>query len=150
MHNSKQLGRSSPRNYTGSAFPDGYLDIESLEELESLEARLRAVLTQRGAQAIVYDKEATAFVDNGSTVTPRTEPVMLHRWKGDCHGETPTYTDRRRGFDTVGLKIIVRGRGLIQAAITKVMNNTKPDKGSTKKYKTYTFACKHIGIEDWQ
>jgi len=153
---SKETGRSSARNFLPAAFPNGYYDAESLEELYELDEELRTTLTQAGCREVIYDPEASAYTQDPSQ-TPRTEPVLLHRWKGILHGDVPFQLGtRRRDFDTQGLRVVVRGQGEIQNLIREVMGgeDVEPTARLGENPETQTllfdFGVRQKGRESWK
>ena len=144
---SECIGRKHARNYLGSAFPDGYYELEPAE-IQELDAELRRNLTKVSAQERVYDREAAAFHDGTSPL--RQEPVMLHSWKGILHGGASVdLTAAQRAYDAVGLKIIIRGKGEIQESVRRVLMDLEPDSNSTEDCVIYSVGCQSVGIETW-
>ncbi len=142
MSNAEKSGRSTLRTYTANSFAGRYNDTGSLAALEALHSKLKSALETAGAKEIVYDEEATAHTEKRQKCDPRTEPIMLHRWKGDCHGKEATCDADGLPFDTEGLNIIVRGRSRLQKAI-KGLIKIKPDqRDSTNNREIFVYGCK--------
>lgn len=137
--NSQPLGRRYERIYPEVLLPD-LNEIENAK-LASMEREIREMLKSAGCEEIIYDAEAAAYSKRGERTPPRTEPVMLHRWKGSSgHKEIPCIIDRE------GLKIIIRGCGDIQDALRERLKIREfyPERFSAKKKEIYTFEYKQI------
>lgn len=136
-------GRSITRISIGGM--DGYNDVGDITRLNELDCGLRTILRTCRRQ-IIYDKDAVAYTDD-QHYKPRTEPVMLHRWKGQFNNESPNHREDQYSWDMEGLKVIVRGRGELQSIIEYALE-VDPEDGSTEEYKTYIFGCKNKGIAE--
>lgn len=144
--NQEQIGRKNTRICAPAFFPDGYCDLEDMNTLIALRIELTAALKRTGCKERTYGKDATAYYED--ECLPRTEPVMLANWVGILDGKAPAPTSGSYGFDTVGLRVIIRGDGKIQNIARRVLADFEPDANETQTdYEIYSLGCKHVGTE---
>ena len=139
----KQLGREMPRVIM--SIPEGYMQFDNWAELDEFQKSFRSFVqnTLGCTNEVRYDECTSTYAPDGPKPDPRTEPVMITRWLGKFHSELDVSTESQQ-IDTVGLKIIIRGRGKLQEVMRFFLEgcNALPDQGNSDDYNKYTFGCR--------